>query len=133
MMKGECHCGEVSYIINMQVKDVFICHCSLCRKSTGSGGIAVCIVPNANFKWLSGEEYLKYWPKPGHDWHTHFCMQCGSSLPGVNDENNMYVPVGTLTAGDEHLKVAHHLWVSSKASWECLCEGATVHQKGFGE
>ncbi|TQV74280.1 GFA family protein [Exilibacterium tricleocarpae] len=133
MATGECNCGAVAFKIEAQLSDVFICHCSICRRSTGSGGIAVSIVDNDSFSWIRGKGNIKYWSKPGHDWHTSFCSNCGSPLPGKNNESNMYVPVGTLTSGDEKLKIAHHIWINSKADWEEICGSGKQHSEGFGD
>ena len=132
MLKGECNCGAVSYQAEGSVSDVFICHCSICRRSTGSGGIAVSIVASEKFEWLAGQEQIRYWSKAGHDWHTYFCKVCGSTLPGANDERNVYIPVGTIVKGGENLKVAHHLYVNSKASWEEIGDSGKQHPEGYG-
>lgn len=132
MVKGECNCGAVLYEADSEVSDVYICHCSICRKFTGSGGIAVSIVPFKKFSWLAGQEYISYWSKPGHDWHTNFCKVCGSALPGANDEENVYIPVGTIKEGDEDLKIAHHLYVNSKPGWEEIGDSGKQHPEGYG-
>ena len=132
MLTGKCNCGAVEYIADVDVTDVFLCHCSICRSSTGSGGIAVVIIQTSDFKWLKGQDSITYWSKPGHDWHTSFCKVCGSSLPGKNDEYQTYIPVGTLTSGDENLKVAHHLYVGSKAAFEVIGDSGVQHIEGFG-
>ena len=118
MARGECNCGAVSYEVTADIKDVYVCHCSICRSATGSGGIAVVVVDNDDFRWLAGQDFITYWKKPAHDWHSNFCRICGSNLPGKNDENHMYVPVGTLKTGDDKLRVKQHLFVDSKAKWE---------------
>ena len=127
MIKGECNCGGVSFEINTTLEQVFICHCSICRRSTGGTGIAVIIVSNVNFTWLSGLEKTTTWKKPNHDWETSFCNVCGSALPGKNDETHMYVPVSLFCSGTEKLKVAHHLFVASKASWEEIGDQGKQH------
>ena len=132
MIEGECNCTAVAYQADTDISDVFICHCSICRKSTGSGGIAVSIVRQDKFTWLRGQDKITYWSKPGNDWHAYFCSVCGSALPGENDEANMYIPVGTITTGHQNLKVAHHLFVDSKASWETICDSGMQHPEGFG-
>lgn len=132
MLTGKCNCGAVEFKAEANVSDVFLCHCSICRSSTGSGGIAVVLVPTKDFNWLKGEDLITYWAKPGHDWHTNFCKQCGSSLPGKNDESQIYIPVGTLTSGHKNLKVAHHLYVGSKASWEVIGDSGIQHPEGYG-
>ena len=133
MIKGECNCGAVAFEIESQVSDVYICHCSICRKTTGGSGLSVAIVNGNKFNWTKGKDNINYWAKPGHEWHTSFCKTCGSPLPGENDDINMYIPVGSLTSGHENLKVAHHIWVESKASWEEIGDSGKQHAKGFGE
>ena len=117
-IKGSCNCGSVKFEVNTKLEDVYICHCSICRKSTGGGGIAVTVVPNEYFAWTLGQEFIKTWHKPNHDWETSFCLNCGSPLPGKNDESSSYIPVSLLDCGTENLKIKKHLFLDSKASWE---------------
>lgn len=116
--EGSCNCGAVKFKIKVVPQDVYVCHCSICRKATGGSGISVTVVPNETFEWISGKENIKTWKKPNHDWETSFCLKCGSSLPGKNDDEAMYVPAGLLDTGFEQLKVKQHLFVDSKAVWE---------------
>lgn len=132
MVKGDCNCGAVGFEITTEVSDVYVCHCSMCRKSTGSGGIAVVVVNNDQFHWSKGQEHIITWDKPGHDWQTSFCNQCGSTLPGSNDDARMYVPVGTISEGGKNLTVVHHIWVDSKANWEEIGDSGQLHPQGFG-
>jgi hypothetical protein len=81
MAKGECNCGAVKFEIDKDLSDVFICHCSICRRSTGSNGIAVVVVPNDTFRWVQGEDHIVMWSKPNSEWQTWFCGVCGS--PGT--------------------------------------------------
>lgn len=131
--KGSCNCGGVKFEIIKPVSDVYVCHCSICRKATGGGGIAVAIVSNDNFSWIEGKELIKTWLKPDHDWETSFCVNCGSPLPGKNDENASYIPVSLLDSGYEHLQVQAHLFVDSKAPWEEIAGNAKSHKMNFGE
>jgi len=133
MITGECNCGAVSFEVTIPVENVYICHCSICRRSTGGAGIAVVIVSNENLSWLSGHENIHTWTKPKHDWQTSFCTVCGSPVPGKNDEHNMYIPVSLLNNADKLLKVAHHIFVGSKASWEVIGDSGKQHMGAFGE
>ena len=49
MARGECNCGAVAFEIDADISDVFVCHCSICRKFTGSNGIAVVVIDNNAF------------------------------------------------------------------------------------
>ncbi|WDE02750.1 GFA family protein [Thalassomonas viridans] len=131
MTKGNCNCGAVTFEITTEISDVYICHCSICRKSTGSGGIAVLVIANDDFHWLTGTKLINTWHKPGHDWQTSFCKNCGSPLPGANDDARMHVPAGLISEGGKNLKVAHHLWVDSKAPWEEIGTSGKKHPESF--
>ena len=131
MAKGQCNCGSVAFEIDSDISEVFICHCSICRKSSGSNGVAVVIVDNDVFRWTQGNNMITTWKTPDAKWHTSFCRICGSSLPGANDESRMYVPAGLVTEGGESLKVAHHIWVESKAVWDEIGDSGKQHLQSF--
>ena len=131
MVKGQCNCGAVAFEIDSDISEVFICHCSICRNSTGSNGIAVVIVDNDMFRWTQGSNMITIWNKPDADWCSSFCRVCGSALPGVNDESRMYVPAGLITEGGESLKVAHHIWVESKAVWDEIGDSGKQNLQSF--
>ena len=105
MVRGECNCGAVQFEIDAELADVFMCHCSICRRSTGSNGIAVVVVPNEQFRWVRGQEHIATWKKPNADWQTWFCSVCGSPVPGENDATRKFVPAGSITEGGDALKV----------------------------
>jgi len=133
MIIGECNCGAVSFEIITPVEDVYICHCSICRRNTGGSGVAVTIVGNENFKWITGTSNKNTWSKPNHDWEASFCVTCGSALPGKNSETNLYVPVSLLNNGVERLKVVHHIFVGSKANWEEIGDSGKQHISALAE
>lgn len=128
---GSCNCGEVKFEIRTPLSDVYLCHCSICRKSTGAGAIAVVLVNANDFSWTQGHDSIKTWKKPKHDWQTNFCNRCGSPLPGKNDAKAVYIPVSLLDSGYQHLKIRHHLFVDSKASWETTDNAAKLHNNNF--
>ena len=131
MVSGRCNCGAVGFAIDAAVSGVYVCHCSICRMSSGSNGMAVVLVDNANFRWLRGEEQISTWKKPDADWEAWFCKVCGSPLPGANDETRMFVPAGTITEGGEDLRVIHHIWVDSKAPWDEIGDSGKQHREAY--
>lgn len=132
MARGSCNCGAVIFEINRELTDVYACHCSICRKWSGTHGAAVCVVPNEDFLWVRGQDLAVSWQKPGADWSSHFCPTCGSALPGPNDGGRMFIPVGLLDQGADHLRVAAHIWVGSKASWDEIGDEAEQFLEAFG-
>jgi hypothetical protein len=131
MVKGECGCGAVQYEIDADPSGIYVCHCSICRRSTGSNGIAVVVFPKDRFRWIRGEDRIATWNKPGTDWHKSFCSVCGSPVPGENDAQTMFAPAGCLTQGAEALEVIHHVWVGSKAPWDEIGDSGKQHVEGF--
>ena len=131
MAKGQCNCGAVAFEIDAKLSDVFVCHCSICRRFTGSNGIAVVVIDNSAFRWLRGEDKITAWTKPGSDWHAWFCRVCGSPLPGPNDATRTFVPAGLISEGGENLRVAHHIWVGSKAAWVEIGDAGKQHREAF--
>ena len=131
MALGGCNCGAVAFEVDADLSKVFVCHCSICRKATGSNGIAVAVIEKSALRWLRGGEHVATWRKPVGDWQCWFCRICGSPLPGENDSARMFVPAGLITSGGEKLKVAHHLWVGSKAAWDVIGDAGKQHHEAF--
>ncbi|OYU16409.1 MAG: aldehyde-activating protein [Alphaproteobacteria bacterium PA4] len=127
--QGQCNCGAVAFEISTAISDVHVCHCSICRRYTGSNGIAVVVVGNNAFRWLRGESDIARWQKPDADWEASFCRVCGSALPGQNDAARMFIPAGLISQGGEGLKVAQHIWVGSKAGWDVIGDDGQQHQE----
>ena len=113
---GSCLCGARAYEIEGEIGGVWICHCSLCRKASGSVGNAILIVPRAQFRWVRGEDHaVTYGPRETYT--ITRCKTCGTPLPAEMDERNVYVTAGTLDtplgAG-----VATRIFCASRADWD---------------
>ena len=131
MAKGECSCGAVQYEVDAKLTGIYVCHCSICRRSTGSNGIAVVVVRKESFRWIRGQENVSTWKKPGHDWQKWFCRICGAPMPGENDPRTVFAPAGSLTEGGEALQVIHHVFVGSKAPWDVIGDAGEQHPEGL--
>ena len=94
-------------------------------------GLAVLVVDNKAYHWLRGEDHAANWKKPHADWHAWFCRVCGSVLPGANDPARMAVPAALIPEGGENLKVAHHIWVDSKAVWDEIGDTGKQHAEKY--
>ena len=114
--KGSCLCGARRYEIAGDLDGVWMCHCSLCRKATGSVGNAILIVPKDRFRWLSGEDHGETFAlRPTYT--ITRCKTCGTPLPAEEDEQNVYITAGSL---DEPLGagIRTHLFCASRADWD---------------
>ena len=63
-MKGSCLCGKVTYQMSPPFNVFQFCHCSRCRKFTGSAHAANLFVTPEQFEWLSGEDYVGRYEHP---------------------------------------------------------------------
>ncbi len=117
-MKGSCLCKAVSYQISPPLSVFQYCHCSRCRKFTGSAHAANIFVPPKQFTWLSGEQYIgRYEPEDTKYFATSFCRQCGSSLPWLAKQGKTYVvPAGTLD-DDPTIRPQQNIFWGSRACW----------------
>lgn len=127
--RGRCNCGAVAFEVGADLADVYVCHCSICRRYSGTNGAVVVVVRNEAFRWIRGEDNIAFWKKPDADWHGYFCKTCGSALPGPNDAARMFIPAGLIDVGGGALKVAHHIFVGSKAIWDEIGDGCAQHHE----
>ncbi|KGK00183.1 GFA family protein [Thalassotalea sp. ND16A] len=116
--QGSCLCGQVSYQVDEPLKMFQYCHCSRCRKITGSGFAPNIFVPLEQFKWLTGEHLLgRYEVREAKYFATSFCQHCGSTMPWLTQTGQLYVlPVGTLD--DEiSLKPSQNIYCDEIPNW----------------
>ena len=117
-VKGSCLCGKVGYEITDHRGVFQYCHCSRCRKFTGSAHASNLFVKKEDFNWKSGEQFIsRYEPDDTKYFATSFCKNCGSSLPWLEKSGRtMVVGAGTLD-DDPKIKPQWNIFVASKAPW----------------
>ena len=54
-MQGKCLCGGVQFVLSGELPNLYQCHCSLCRKVTGSSANAAFRIDLAQLSWIEGE------------------------------------------------------------------------------
>ena len=128
MVRGSCLCGDIRFEYSRAVTEIYLCHCSLCRKNSGAAANAMIVVPETDFKWLCGADLRQTFVKPT-GWSTTFCRMCGSPLP-----QKLYaaywVPAGLLD-DDPGVRIGGHIFVGSKAPWDEIAGSAPQFQEGF--
>ena len=116
--KGSCLCGQVSYIVRPPAVFFQYCHCSRCRKRSGSAHCANMMFKVEQFAWDKGEALAKRFELPtAKHFCSGFCSVCGSAVPWITRNGKfVLVPAGTL---DESPPVfpERNVHFGSRASW----------------
>ena len=121
VLSGGCLCGAVQYQVQDAFRYAMNCHCSQCRRATGSafkpfGGIA-----KEKLRLVAGgESVMRYGGDNAHDVH---CGRCGSLLYSwFRDSPYVHVTYGTLQ-DEPALAPTAHIYVASKAGWDTIDDG----------
>lgn len=116
-MRGNCFCETVQFELDGNAFGLYQCHCSQCRRQSGSLSSAATIAPDTQFRWLSGTASISSWSHSS-GFRSDFCAVCGSPVPNtLGNLPYVWVPAGLLEDGG-HLEIVAHVCVDSKASWD---------------
>lgn len=119
MITGSCFCNSLRYKIDGALQNARACHCSKCRKVfSGASSSYAEVAEGAAFHWLGDIETLSTYTSEG-DWAIGFCARCGSTLCGIYQDTVHGVTLGSVD-GDPGVEIAMHLYVDSKAPWDCI-------------
>ena len=120
MFKGSCLCGDVRYEVRGELGDFGYCHCTSCRKASGSAFGANAPVDRDRFTLLSGESSLcEFESSPGK--LRAFCSRCGSPLYAYLASTPAVLRLRLGALDTPFAKQAKaHTFVSDKATWEAI-------------
>jgi hypothetical protein len=114
-LSGSCYCGAIRYKVADAFTYALNCHCSQCRRVTGSAFKPFAGIERAKLKVTKGKDRLLiYGEEANHDAH---CRLCGSLLYSiVRDGAYAHVTLGTLIDAPS-IRPTAHIFVGSKAPW----------------
>lgn len=116
--KGSCLCGEITFEIEGDFENFFLCHCERCRKDTGSVHASNLFSTTAKLRWLSGQNKTKTFNYKSEGHIKSFCPNCGSALPNIQfDGKLLVVPAGSIDSVIK-MKPQGHIYCANKASWD---------------
>ena len=122
--QGACLCGAVRFEIVGEFESFYLCHCSRCRKDTGSAHAANLFSTSAKLEWLAGRDHVKTFRLDGTRHQKSFCEACGSALPGAQMNGALLVvPAGCLDT-TVSISPTAHICCSDQADWEARLAGA---------
>ncbi|TKB12116.1 GFA family protein [Desulforhopalus sp. IMCC35007] len=115
---GSCLCGEITFEIDGDFENFYLCHCSRCRKDTGSAHGANLFSSTAKLQWVSGEDKVTNFTLPATQHNKSFCSICGSALPNIQMGGELLVVPAASLDCDISTTPTAHIFVSSKANWD---------------
>lgn len=121
MISGQCLCGAVQYAVTAPFEYSVFCHCSRCRRASGSAFVSSAGVRKDKVRIDRGAESITTHAR-GPDATSHFCKVCGSILfLVVRQGEYAHVQMGTLT-DDPGIRPIMHVQVASKAPWYSITD-----------
>jgi hypothetical protein len=120
MLTGSCFCGAVRYEIVGDLGKKYYCHCSRCRKTSGSAFTANAVVSPSQFRFVEGEAEVSIYTTADGISRT-FCSRCGSHLI-VSQDDQMRLRLGSLDT-PLNRSIDMHIFTGSKADWEEINDG----------
>jgi hypothetical protein len=119
-LTGTCLCGGVRFEITQPFRRASHCHCSRCRRHSGTFGLTQGRVPRTGFTLLQGGELIHVY-RPPDGMAKAFCSVCGSSLFGGTWPHGPEVSVrfGALD-GDPGIRPQYHSHTESAAPWDAI-------------
>jgi len=129
-LKGSCLCGVVKYEVTGEPARFMHCHCSRCRKATGTGHASNLFFEPGTVTWLTGDTHVRAFKVPTALRFTNqFCDTCGGRLPvqrQVGEVKVAMVPAGSLD-DDSPITPQARIFASSRASWSCEGDALPVY------
>ncbi len=120
MYLGSCLCGAVTLEIQGGIDSIIHCHCSKCRKNSGTAYATNGFVATADLVVKTGMEQITFFETaPGKK--RHFCKVCASPIFSSNDASpdRLRLRLGILDSDIIERPISHN-FVSSRANWDDL-------------
>jgi hypothetical protein len=126
-LAGKCFCGAVHYAVADEFLYAANCHCSGCRRTTGSAFKPFAGIERDKLEVTAGGENLMiFGDQEGHNAH---CKACGSLLYSlVRAGAFVHVAMGTLV-DDPTIRPTKHIFVGSKAPWFTITDDLPQFQE----
>ncbi len=121
-VSGGCLCGRIRYEAEVFLKNGYICHCTICQKSTGQPAEITVLIKAGTLKYLN-EEPKYYVSSPSGK--RGFCSECGSRLVWqalhAEDDWQTNLTVGCLD-NPADARATCHIYADSQLPWYQACE-----------
>jgi hypothetical protein len=82
--KGSCHCGNIKFEAEGEIKSALACNCSICSRK----GTLLWFVPGTQFKLLTPRKNITTYTFNKHVIKHQFCSVCGVQAFGEAKDPN---------------------------------------------
>jgi hypothetical protein len=126
---GSCVCGEVRWRIRPPYRFFQYCHCSRCRKRSGSAHAANIALAHDQLEWIAGEASIQRFELPSaKSWSNAFCRTCGSGVPWLTRNGRFYIaPAGGLD-DDPGARPTRNVHFASRTVWYVHAAELEAHE-----
>lgn len=119
---GGCLCGRVRYAAEVFLRNGYICHCTICQRSTGQPAELSVLIRAGTLQYTRGKP--KYYASSPLG-KRGFCSHCGARLvwQAVRPEDDWLtnLTVGSLDAPQE-ARMTRHIHADTRLPWYTACE-----------
>jgi len=131
IIEGGCLCGGVRFEVEPPFIRANHCHCSRCRKHSGTAVCTQATVPRQQFNLTKGENLIRVYGK-GEGAVKAFCVECGSSLFGGTwpEGPQVSIRMGAFDS-DPGIRPQAHTFVESRAAWDVITDDLPQYPKGW--
>ena len=126
-LAGSCLCGAIRFSVEDAFRYALNCHCSQCRRSTGSAFKPFAGIERTKFEVEAGADGLLLFGDS--DCHDAHCGTCGSFMYSVvQDGQIVHVNLGALR-DPPSIRPTAHIYVGSKAPWYEISDDLPQHDE----
>ncbi|MES5483961.1 GFA family protein [Bradyrhizobium sp. INPA03-11B] len=124
--KGGCLCGAVRYELKAELRGIAICHCTHCRRQSGSLFSLNVVVRETEYQQSGETAVFVDRGDSGHPVERHFCGGCGSPILAKTAlmPGKVVVKAGTLDSTDG-LRPQIEIYTDHAAAWLAPVAGTT--------
>jgi hypothetical protein len=120
MKTGSCLCGAVKYEVHGALRPVIACHCTQCRKQSGTY-MSATAAADADFK-ITEARGLK-WYRSSSEAKRGFCGECGSALFWKRDGSDTTSITAGSVDGPTGAPLAGHIFCESAGDYYEIAGG----------
>ncbi len=115
-LTGGCLCGAVRFEVTAPPLGAGYCHCTRCRRRTGTAASVQAQLEPGSLRLVRGEEHVRAWQPPDGA-AKEFCGLCGGQLWSRRADGAIGVRLGAFDE-DPGVRPAYRQYVAYAAAWE---------------